>query len=81
MYLGLWELPRRNGKLKEIDKFDASFFEVSNKQANSMDPMLRMLLEVVYEAILNAGERWLRGVEYRFNTTSANAFLMLCIVR
>uniref|UniRef100_UPI0037E9BFCC fatty acid synthase n=1 Tax=Semicossyphus pulcher TaxID=241346 RepID=UPI0037E9BFCC len=52
---GLHGLPKRNGKLKDITKFDASFFGVHAKQANTMDPQLRILLEVAYEAILDGG--------------------------
>ncbi|XP_053145655.1 fatty acid synthase [Hemicordylus capensis] len=52
---GVYGLPRRNGKLKDISKFDASFFGVHPKQAHTMDPQLRMLLEVSYEAILDGG--------------------------
>ncbi|CAM5096781.1 unnamed protein product [Natator depressus] len=52
---GLYGLPRRNGKLKDISKFDASFFGVHPKQAHTMDPQLRLLLEVSYEAILDGG--------------------------
>ncbi|KFU85956.1 Fatty acid synthase [Chaetura pelagica] len=52
---GMYGLPKRNGKLKDISKFDASFFGVHPKQAHTMDPQLRMLLEVSYEAILDAG--------------------------
>lgn len=52
---GIFGLPRRNGKLKDISKFDASFFGVHPKQAHTMDPQLRMLLEVSYEAILDGG--------------------------
>ena len=37
-------------------KFDASFFGVHPKQAHAMDPQLRMLLEVVHEAIADAGK-------------------------
>ncbi|GFO05604.1 fatty acid synthase [Plakobranchus ocellatus] len=44
------------GKLKNITDFDAEFFGVHSKSANTMDPMLRILLEVVYEAIVDAGE-------------------------
>ncbi|XP_078483822.1 fatty acid synthase-like [Ciona intestinalis] len=51
----LWGLPKRNGKLKNLEKFDASFFEIHPKQANNMDSQLRMLLEVVYEAVTDAG--------------------------
>ncbi|NXM57354.1 FAS synthase, partial [Illadopsis cleaveri] len=52
---GIYGLPKRNGKLKDISKFDASFFGVHPKQANTMDPQLRLLLEVAYEAILDGG--------------------------
>ncbi|CAC5370812.1 FASN [Mytilus coruscus] len=52
---GLYGLPPRNGKLKDITKFDAAFFGVHPKQANSMDPQLRLLLEVTYESIIDAG--------------------------
>ncbi|NXE39642.1 FAS synthase, partial [Ptilorrhoa leucosticta] len=52
---GLYGLPKRNGKLKDISKFDASFFGVHPKQAHTMDPQLRLLLEVSYEAILDGG--------------------------
>ncbi|XP_043924165.1 fatty acid synthase [Protopterus annectens] len=52
---GLYGLPRRNGKLKEISRFDASFFGVHAKQAHTMDPQLRLLLEVSFEAIIDGG--------------------------
>ena len=52
---GLHGLPIRSGKLKDISKFDAAFFGVHPKQANCMDPQLRMLLEVTYEALVDAG--------------------------
>nr|XP_033816212.1 fatty acid synthase [Geotrypetes seraphini] len=52
---GLYGLPKRNGKLKEINKFDASFFGVHPKQAHTMDPQLRLLLEISYEAIVDGG--------------------------
>jgi fatty acid synthase len=48
-------IPARTGKLYIIDKFDASFFGIHNKQAQSMDPQCRMLLEKTYEAIVDAG--------------------------
>ncbi|KAM6164687.1 fatty acid synthase [Rhynchocyon petersi] len=52
---GLYGLPRRSGKLKDLSKFDAYFFGVHPKQAHTMDPQLRLLLEVTYEAIVDAG--------------------------
>jgi fatty acid synthase len=52
---GLFDLPKRHGKLKDLKKFDAQFFGVPPKQANVMDPQIRLLLEVAYEAMLDAG--------------------------
>lgn len=52
---GLYGLPRRSGKLKDLSKFDAAFFGVHPKQAHTMDPQLRLLLEVSYEAIVDSG--------------------------
>ncbi|KAI0204323.1 PKSN polyketide synthase for alternapyrone biosynthesis [Astrocystis sublimbata] len=40
---------------QDISQFDAPFFSVTAKEAASMDPMKRMLLEVCYESIENAG--------------------------
>uniref|UniRef100_A0A1A8NNF5 Fatty acid synthase n=2 Tax=Nothobranchius TaxID=28779 RepID=A0A1A8NNF5_9TELE len=52
---GLYGLPKRSGKLKDISHFDASFFGVHPKQANTMDPQLRLMLEIAYEAIVDGG--------------------------
>jgi len=54
---GLFGVPKRCGKLTDLTKFDNSFFGVHPKQADCMDPQLRMLLEVTYEAIHDAGGR------------------------
>ncbi|KAI1258543.1 hypothetical protein F5Y18DRAFT_444487 [Xylariaceae sp. FL1019] len=40
---------------EDMSAFDAPFFSISPAEALSMDPMQRMLLEVVYEATENAG--------------------------
>lgn len=40
---------------EDITAFDSKFFSISPAEAVSMDPMQRMLLEVVYEATENAG--------------------------
>ncbi|KAF5278958.1 hypothetical protein FQA39_LY05636 [Lamprigera yunnana] len=48
-------LPARTGKLKNLSHFDAMFFGVHAKQAQVMDPQLRLLLEVTYESIVDAG--------------------------
>lgn len=53
--LGYLGMPTRNGKLKTLSKFDAKFFGVTPKLAELMDPQLRILMEVVHEAIVDAG--------------------------
>ncbi len=50
------------GKLKEINKFDAGFFGMSSKKAESLDPGSRILLEKTYEAIVDAGKSVDRSV-------------------
>ncbi|XP_067622493.1 fatty acid synthase isoform X2 [Eurosta solidaginis] len=54
---GLYGLPERIGKIKadDLEVFDQQFFSVSAKQAECMDPQMRMLLESTYEAIIDAG--------------------------
>jgi fatty acid synthase len=49
-------LPPRQGLLKEKDVagFDAPFFQLSHKQAQAMDPAIRILLHVSYEALMDA---------------------------
>lgn len=53
--LGIYGLPLGTGKLKDITSFDASFFGIHPKQADMMDPQLRMMLETTFEAIVDAG--------------------------
>jgi fatty acid synthase len=52
------EVPKRTGKINNIDKFDATFFGIHNREAQSMDPQCRMLLEKTYEAIVDAGQQF-----------------------
>ena len=51
-YLGL---PDRAGHLNEIDKFDSTFFKMNKAIVEGLDIQIRMLLEVVYEALIDAG--------------------------
>lgn len=57
------EIPKRMGNICDIDKFDAQFFGVHYKQAETLDPQGRLLQERAYEAITDAGvhPRLLRG--------------------
>lgn len=49
------QIPKRMGNIYDIDKFDAQFFGVHFKQAESLDPQSRLLQERAYEAIIDAG--------------------------
>ncbi|HTI21787.1 MAG TPA: amino acid adenylation domain-containing protein [Kutzneria sp.] len=48
-------VPERAGLLDRIDLFDAEFFGVTPRQAASMDPQQRMLLELSWHALEHAG--------------------------
>ncbi|GAQ46314.1 lovastatin nonaketide synthase [Aspergillus niger] len=40
---------------QDLGHFDRSFFRISGKEAEAMDPQQRLILEVVYEALEDAG--------------------------
>ena len=47
-------LPPRAGVLKDTDRFDNAFFKMNAKQVDKTDIIIRMLLEVTQEALLDA---------------------------
>jgi microcystin synthetase protein McyG len=49
-------ITRWGGFLDNIDQFDAKFFGIAPREAVSLDPQQRILLEVVWEAIEHAGQ-------------------------
>src|SRR5260370_14082126 len=47
---------RSGGSLARIEEFDAAFFGISPREAAKMDPQHRLLLEVAWEAMEDAGQ-------------------------
>lgn len=54
-FQGLYGAIMRTGKMKDLTQFDAEFFNYPPALAERSDPQQRMLLEVAYEAIVDAG--------------------------
>jgi acyl transferase domain-containing protein/short-subunit dehydrogenase len=50
-------VPTRNCYLDDIAGFDAAFFRIAPREARSVDPQHRMLLEVAWDALEDAGCR------------------------
>jgi acyl transferase domain-containing protein len=48
-------ISKRGGFLRQVDEFDAGYFDIPTREAEVMDPQHRLMLEVAMEAIDDAG--------------------------
>lgn len=55
IYLGTYNVPRRTGKINNVEYFDAGYFGISPRQADVMDPRHRIMFETAFEAIVDSG--------------------------
>lgn len=58
--------------IDDVDKFDAEFFSISPREAEWMDPQIRLLLQNVYNAVENA------GYINKFRHTNTGVFVGAC---
>ncbi len=74
---------KAQGRLADIDQFDAGFFGFSPQDASVMDPQHRILLEVGWEALEHAGHNpdSFRGRVGVFATCGMNSYLIYNVLR
>ena len=68
----LYGMNTRMGRLKNIDKFDGSFFGLLAHVADTIDPQSRILLETTSEAIIDAGDKFQTNILslFQLNTSA-----------
>ncbi|XXY19856.1 type I polyketide synthase [Sorangium sp. So ce216] len=74
---------RWGGFVKDVDLFDARFFGVSPREASSLDPQQRLVMEVAWEALEHAGQapdRLMGTVTGVFIGVTANDYKQVCAV-
>jgi len=54
--IGICGAVTKIGALKNLTKFDSTFFNVHPKLAERLDPQIRAMLESTYEAFVDAGK-------------------------
>ncbi|XP_070172151.1 fatty acid synthase-like [Polyergus mexicanus] len=71
----IFEMPPRIGKINNIEKFDAEFFNISVEEVHVIDPGYRILFEHTYEAIIDAG---VNPAELQGTNTSVITAITIC---
>jgi len=59
--------------LDDVDKFDHEFFNISPREARSMDPQMRILLHTAYEALEDSG--YVPNTSHSFNPDTFGCYV------